>query len=147
MITVIDNMLCFIKTKAIIALFPAGLFVLTDMHREILAIVLWLLIIDTVLGIILAIRKKRFCSYKLVKAIHKLIIYMLALATSYLISCLDLPFLSYFYLYVGAFIAITEALSNFEKLALLGFELPRQLLAKLNIDFKNGDIEKILSKK
>ena len=147
MIEVIDNAIRLIKAKAMIALFPTGLFVLTDMHREILAIILWLLIIDTILGMTLALKNKHFCSYRLVKAIYKFIIYMMALSTAYLVSCLDLPFLSYFYLYVGAFIAITEALSNFEKLALLGLELPRQLLAKLNIDFRDNNIEKILSKK
>lgn len=147
MIGVIDNAIRFIKAKALIALFPTGLFVMTDMHREILAIILWLLIIDTILGMTVAIKKKRFCSYRLVKAIYKFIIYMLALSTAYLVSSLDLPLLSYFYMYVGAFIAITEALSNFEKLALLGFTLPRQLLSKLNVDFKDGNIEKILSKK
>jgi len=137
----------YIKQKILLALFPTGVFIITDMHREILAIVLWLLIIDTILGVIVAIKKKRLCSYKLVKAIHKFIIYMFALSTAYLVSSLELPLLHYFYYYVGSFIAITEAVSNFEKLALLGFQLPKQLLARLNIDFKDNNIEKILSKK
>lgn len=141
--TTINN----IAQKAIIALFPTGLFIISDMHREVLAIVLWLLIIDTLLGIAVALKRKRFCSYRLVKAIYKLLIYMFALSTAFLISMLDLHLLSYFYFYVGAFIAITEAVSNFEKLALLGLQLPKQLLARLNIDFKNENIEKILDKK
>lgn len=143
----IENITKFLEAKIIIALFPTGLFILTDMHREVLAIILWLLIIDTILGMTLAIHKKHFCSYRLVKAVYKFILYMLALATAYLISSLELPLLSYFYFYVGSFIAITEALSNFEKLALLGFQLPKQLLEKLNIDFKDNNIKKILSKK
>ena len=72
---------------------------------------------------------------------------MTALATAYLVSSLKLPLLEYFYLYVGAFISITEAVSNFEKLALLGFQLPKQILSKLNLDFENGNIDKILNKK
>ena len=147
MIQTINNTIGLIKTKALLALFPAGIFIITDVHREILAIVLWLLIIDTVLGVMVAIKTKRFCSYKLVKAIHKFIIYMLALSTAYLVSSLDLPLLHYFYFYVGSFIAITEAVSNFEKMALLGLKVPKQILSKLNIDFKDNNIEKILSKK
>ena len=143
----LNNTLKFIKTKAILALFPTGLFVLTDMHKEIIAIVIWLLILDTLLGVMVAIKKKRLCSYKLVKAVHKLVIYSFTMATAFLVSCLALPLLHYFFLYVGSFIAITEALSNFEKLALLGFNLPKQLLEKLNIDFKNGNIDRILDKK
>lgn len=146
-IMVIQTIMNGIKDKAIIALFPAGLFVLTDLHKEIIAIILWLLIIDTILGVTVALKRKRFCSYRLTKALYKFLTYMIALATAYLVSVLELPFLEYFYLYVGAFITVTEAVSNFEKLALLGFELPKQLLARLNLDFKNENIEKILNKK
>lgn len=148
----IDNMVLeiimkAIKDKALIALFPAGLFVLTEMHQEVIAIVLWLLIIDTILGVTVAIKRKRFCSYRLAKALYKFLLYMMAMATAFFVSQFKLPFLEYFYLYVGAFISLTEALSNFEKLALLGFQLPKQLLARLNIDFENGNIDKILNKK
>ena len=143
----LNNTIKFIETKAVLALFPTGLFVLTNLHKEIIAIVIWLLIIDTLLGVMVAIKTKHFCSYRLIKAIHKLVIYSFAMATAFLVSCLEVPLLHYFFLYVGAFIAITEALSNFEKLALLGFHLPKQLLEKLNVDFKNGNTDKILNKK
>lgn len=136
-----------IGQKAIIALFPTGFFIITGAHKEIIAIILWMLIIDTVLGVTVAVKRKRFCSYILAKAIYKFLLYMFAMATAYLVSCLELPFLGYFYYYVGSFIAITEAVSNFEKLSLLGFQLPRELLSKLNIDFKDGNINKILNKK
>ena len=144
---VIETIMNGIKDKALIALFPAGLFVLTEAHQQVIAIILWLLIIDTILGVTVSLKKKRFCSYRLTKALYKFLLYMMAMATAYLVSSLKLPFLEYFYLYVGAFIAITEALSNFEKLALLGFQVPKQILAKLNIDFENGNIDKILNKK
>ena len=128
--------------KSSIALVPAGLFAITDMHREVLAIVLWLLIIDTFLGIAVAIKYKQLCSRRMARALNKFLLYMFALGTAYLISCLDVPIVSYFYLYIGSFIAITEATSNFEKLSLLGFKLPKKLLSKLNNDFQDIDIMK-----
>lgn len=131
----------FIWSKALLALVPAGIFIITDMHREVLAIVLWLLIIDTLLGLTLAVKYKKVRSGRMNKALCKFLLYMTALSTAYLVSCLDIPMVSYFYLYIGAFISITEAVSNFEKLALLGLKLPSKLLSKLNEDF--NDIDKM----
>lgn len=148
---IIETTLCYLNehsklafSKLAIALVPAGVFVITDMHREVLAIVLWLLIIDTLLGISVAVKYKKVRSSRMIKAIYKFLLYMAALATAYLVSCLDVPMVEYFYLYVGAFIATTEAVSNFEKLSLLGLKLPKELLAKLNSDC--NDIEKMKSR-
>lgn len=143
----ITTILHYVKSKAVLALFPTGFFVLTEMHKEVIAIILWLLIIDTILGAIVAIKKKKFCSYKLTKAIYKFLSYALALATAYFVSLLNLPFLDYFYLYVGSFIAITEAISNFENLALIGFQLPQKMMSKLNSNFRDNKIEDILEKR
>ena len=139
----------FICTKLLLALIPAGIFIITDMHREVLAIVLWLLIIDTFLGLAVAIKYKQVRSNRMVRALHKFLLYMSALVTAYLISCLDIPVAEYFYLYIGAFISITEATSNFEKLSLLGFKLPKKFLSKLNEDFLDADKmkEKWINKK
>lgn len=131
-------------TKLVLALIPAGIFIITDMHREVLAIVLWLLIIDTLLGLAVAVKYKKVRSSRMARALHKFLLYMTALATAYLVSCLDVPVVGYFYLYIGAFISITEATSNFEKLSLLGFKLPNKLLSKLNDDFI--DIDKMKDK-
>jgi phage-related holin len=106
-----------------LALVPAGVFVMTDMHKEVLAVVLWLLIIDTILGLAVAVKYKKVRSARMNKALCKFILYMMALSTAYLVSVLDVPFVEYFYLYIGSFIATTEAISNFEKLSLLGFIL------------------------
>ena len=56
---VIQTIMNGIKDKALIALFPAGLFVLTETHQQIVAIILWLLIIDTILGVAVALKRKR----------------------------------------------------------------------------------------
>ena len=129
----------FLWAKLFIALFPAGIFIITDMHREVLAIVLWLLIIDTVLGLSVAIKYKKVCSSRMARALHKFLLYMLALGTAYLVSCLDIPIAEYTYLYIGSFIAVVEATSNFEKLSLLGLKLPKKLLSKFNEDFSDID--------
>lgn len=147
MIETTSKLLHLIKIELFLALFPTGFFILTNMHLEIIAIILWLLIIDTILGVTVAIKYKKVSSYKMIKAIYKFLLYIFALSTAYLISCLKFPIIDNFYYYVGSFIAVTEALSNFEKLALLGFVLPKKLLSDLNIDFKEENIEKILDKK
>ena len=131
----------FLWSKLLISLLPAGIFIITDTHREVLAIVLWLIIIDTILGVAIAIRFKKVRSSRMIKAIHKFLLYMTALATAYLISCLDVPVVGYFYLYVGAFLATTEGISIFEKLSIFGLNLPKKFLSKLNDDF--NDIEKM----
>lgn len=139
----------FIWSKLLITLLPTGVFIITDTHREILSIVLWLLIIDTFLGLTVAIKYKQVRSNRMARALHKFLLYMSALATAYLISCLDIPVVEYFYLYIGAFISITEATSNFEKLSLLGFKLPKKFLSKLNEDFLDANKmkEKWINKK
>ena len=135
----LHEQLKFITSRFIIALFPTGIFIITDTHREILAIVLWLLIIDTLLGMSVAVKYKKVSSSRMVKAVKKFLLYMATLATAYLVSCLSIPMAEYVYLYVGSFIAVTEAISNFEKLSLLGLKLPKQLLSKLNNDFQDLD--------
>ena len=127
----------FLFSKLMIALVPAGIFVITDMHREVLAVVLWLLIIDTILGITVAVKYKKVRSNRMNKALCKFILYMVALSTAYLVSILDVPFIEY--LYVGSFIATTEAVSNFEKFSILGFKISKELISKLNSDFKDLD--------
>lgn len=130
--------------KFVLALVPAGVFIITDMHREVLAIVLWLLIIDTILGISVAIKYKKISSGRMSRALQKFLLYMSALATAYLVSCLDVPVVGYFYLYVGAFLATTEAVSIFENLAIFGLKLPKKLLIKINDEF--SDVEKMREK-
>lgn len=137
----LNEYLRFVWSKALLALVPAGIFIITDIHREVLAIVLWLLIIDTLLGLALAVKYKKVNSGRMVKALHKFLLYITALTTAYLVSCLDVPVVGYFYLYVGAFISITEATSIFENLAIFGFKLPNKFLSKLNEDF--NDIDKM----
>ncbi|MHA1880048.1 MAG: phage holin family protein [Candidatus Heimdallarchaeota archaeon] len=129
----------FLYSKILIALFPTGFFIITDTHREVLAIVLWLLIIDTFLGLSVAVKYKKVSSSRMIKAVKKFILYIVALATAYLIGCLDIPVVGYTYLYVGSFLATTEAISNFEKLSLLGLKLPKQLLSRLNDNFQDID--------
>ena len=69
----------FIWSKALLALVPAGIFIITDTHREVLAIVLWLLIIDTLLGLAVAVKYKKIRSSRMNKALCKFLLYMMAL--------------------------------------------------------------------
>lgn len=135
MIEALLSGLKYFKYKILLSI-PLGFFVFTEDHQKIITLLICILIIDTILGTIVAIKHKRFASYKMVKFINKIAIYGLALSTAYTVSLLNSYFTSFFY-YVGSYIILTEALSNFEKLALLNFKLPLALIKKLNIDFRN----------
>ena len=154
MIETILNICKYFKYKIMVAI-PCGLFVFTEDHKKIVILLVGILIIDTILGTIVALKYKRFVSYKMIKFSNKIAIYGLTLGTAYLVSLLHIWLGGFFYC-VGSYIIITEALSNFEKVALLGFTLPTKILSKLNVDFdkiykNNGEkkeaTEKILNKK
>lgn len=154
MMETILNICKYFKYKIMVAI-PCGLFVFTDSHKKIICLLVGILIIDTILGSMVAIKYKRFVSYKMMKFSNKLTIYGLTMGTAYIISLLHCWLGGFFYT-IGSYILLTEAISNFEKLALLEFKIPTRILAILNIDFNkiqknNGEkqeaIEKILDKK
>lgn len=143
------NIIRYFKYKIMVAI-PCGLFVFTDDHKKIVILLVGVLIIDTILGTMVAIKHKKFVSYKMMKFSNKIIIYTLTLGTAYFVSLLHI-YLSGFFYCVGSYIILTEALSNFEKIALLGFELPTKILSKLNLDFdkiykNNGEKQKAINK-
>jgi len=141
--------------KLFLAMFPAGFFVITQGQQKIVYILFWIIVIDTILGTMVATKYKIFTSRRMCRLAYKVSLYFFALLTTYLVACISLSFESMFF-YVGSYIIITEAISNFEKLALLGFSLPTQILAKLNKDFwdlkydedkKEEALKRILEKK
>lgn len=110
---------------------PCGLFVFTDSHKRIICILVGILIIDTILGTMVAIKNKKFTSYGMKRFSDKLTVYGLTIGTAYFVSILHIYLLGFFYA-VGSYIILTEALSNFENSAKLGYALPAKILSMLN---------------
>lgn len=61
----------------------------------------------------------------------------MAMASVWVLSSVEPTFLGWTFQGLGVFLILTEVFSNFEKLAILGLEIPTKFLAKLNGDFKD----------
>ena len=97
-----------------------------------------LTIIDTILGVMLAIKYKKFTSYALGrKGSMKLIRYGLAIGTIYLLAVADEKIFGWAVHYITMFFILTEVISNFEKLSLLGLELPTKFMSFINSKYKD----------
>jgi len=98
--------------------------------------IIFIVIIDTILGIWVAVKNRTFRSSKLRGFAYKVGQYGLAMASVWIISAVEPQLFGWVFRYVGLFIIVTEILSNFEKLSLLGFEIPTAFIAKLNDNYK-----------
>ena len=132
---------------------PTGTFFFHEKWWKVILALCFIIIVDTILGIWVAIKYKKFSSWKLGRLASKISRYSLALFTVYFLCVANPTIFSWAFPYVGTFFVLTEVISNFEKLALLGLELPTNFLSKLNSDFKklkdksNSDVaKKILNK-
>lgn len=116
---------------------PCGLFFfLEEWYRTVLCLFL-IIILDTVLGVLVAVKFKKFASYRLGrKAAWKFIRYGLAIMTIYLLSIADKKIFGWTFNYIVIFFILTEVVSNFEKLALLGLKIPTKLMSMLNDKYK-----------
>jgi len=114
---------------------PVGIFVLSEEHYVIIYGLTLMVIIDSILGIWVAITHKVFASNKLRKIAHKISMYFLALSSVWILVCASPELFGWSFNFFGVFLIMTELFSNFEKLALLGLNLPTKLLSKLNNNF------------
>ncbi len=132
----IKSMLNYLWVKVLAAI-PLCFLNFTESNREIIWGIIYIIILDTILGIWTAIKFKRFSSYRMSKFANKVGIYGLAMCSVWVLSAIEPSFFGWSFRYVGLFIILTEVFSNFEKLALLGFKTPTKFLAKLNDKFKD----------
>lgn len=116
---------------------PLGYVILTETHWNIIYGISFMILLDTFLGVWLSIKKRNFSSWRLGRLAGKISKYAIALATVHILSVSSPILFGWTFHYFGVFLILTEALSNFEKLALLGWKSPQFLLAKLNSQFKD----------
>jgi toxin secretion/phage lysis holin len=120
----------------IVSSIPICYLTLSQSDIELLSGLLYILILDTILGVWVGWKYRRLNSRKLSRTATKIGRYGIALMTAWILSVVEPTLFGWFFRYTGIFILLTEVFSNFEKLSLLGFKLPTSLLARLNKDFK-----------
>ena len=126
---------------------PIGLFVLNEQHYLIIYALLFILILDTILGIWVSIRYKVFTSHRLARVTTKLARYTIGLASIWGLVCVSPSIFGWAFNSFGTFFILTEVFSNFEKLSLLGLTLPTKLLSRLNKNFRDYNSEDKVIKK
>jgi toxin secretion/phage lysis holin len=110
------------------------------------AILLVLLIIDTITGVSVAVKQRRFNSKGLSRLINKIATYTAAVITVRLLEIGILPLLETMLLSqtIIAFLQVIEAVSILENLTLLGVPLPRKLIHILLKHLKIPGLEQAL---
>jgi len=119
----------------IILTIPAGIFIIEKEHFTIIYEIIIMTFIDSILGIMVSLKYKVFASHKLRKIAEKTIIYLLALASFWVLDCVSPNIFGWTFYFFGVFLIMTELFSNIEKLSLLGLEIPSKLLSKINKNF------------
>ncbi|MDK2799273.1 MAG: hypothetical protein PWP27_2320 [Clostridiales bacterium] len=109
-------------------------------------ILLALLILDTVTGMVVAIRHRRFSSRGLAKLLKKVIPYTVSIITVRLLEIGMLPLFETTILseVMIAFLQITEAVSILENLTLLGVPIPSNFITILLNHLKIPGLDKVL---
>lgn len=134
-----------------IATVPLCFVTMSVEQKEIIFGIVFILIIDTILGVYVALHHRRFDSHKLRRLTSKIGQYTLAMLSAWVLTAIYPTAFGWVFHGVGIFIILTELLSNFEKLALLGMVVPMGLIAKINKEYEkllndNDHAEAIMEK-
>jgi len=135
---------------------PLSYFTISAEQTLIVTGLAFMVFIDTILGLWVSYKFRIFTSHRLGRIADKISKYFLALASIWILVCVNELLFSWAFQFVGIFLILTELFSNFEKLSLLGLEVPTKFLAKLNKNFheyyfgdsesREGAIKRILDK-
>ena len=135
--------------EKIILTIPACFLSFTQSQTDIMFGIVFIITLDTILGMWVAIKYKLFSSHHLSRVFSKIGTYGIAMMSVWALSAVEPVYFGWVFRYMGVFIIVTEIFSNFEKLALLGFRYPGMILAKLNkqfmqfINIENGQREQM----
>lgn len=123
--------------EKIILAIPACFFTFGIEHLEIIFGILFLFTIDTFLGVWASLKYKVYKSHSMQRAISKFTKYSVAMINAWILTAIYPTLFGWVFVVVGTFIMVTEAMSNMEKLALLGFRVPSWIMAKINDQFND----------
>jgi len=121
--------------EKIIATIPLCFLTFTQSEVDIMYGIIYIIILDTILGVWVACKYRIFSSHHLSRIFNKIGTYGIAMASVWILSAVEHELLGWVFRYLGLFIIVTELFSNMEKLALLGFRYPGAILAKVNSQF------------
>jgi toxin secretion/phage lysis holin len=119
--------------KALLTL-PACFLAFSQDNINIIHGIVYMTIIDTILGVLAGFKHRKLCSNKMARFSVKARNYGFAMASVWVLVAVE-PFFSWTFRAVGIFIIITELFSVFENLSLLGFKIPVKIISKINKDF------------
>lgn len=130
---------------SLLAVAGVELIAITDEHQRAIKALAILMLIDSILGVWTAIKMKRFASWRMGQPMaRKVILYSIAGVSVFAFAGAFDSFFNWAPAYIIMFFSISEILSIFEKLSLLGLQLPIRLVSKLNEAFQKmayGDEE------
>jgi phage-related holin len=115
---------------------PIAAFMFTENQKTVIFGIILVVSLDFVLGSIVALKYKIFHSAAMKRTINKIALYGLAMLNVWILASVDNNF-CFAFKYTGVFIIVTEVISNFEKLALMGFKIPSILIGQINKKFMN----------
>jgi toxin secretion/phage lysis holin len=130
---------------AIIGVAGIELISLTDEHQRVIKALAILVIFDSILGVWTAYKNRRLASWKMGQPMAlKIVLYFFAVVSVLTLAGAFKEAFSWAPTYVAMFFCLSEILSVFEKLSLLGLQLPIRLVSKVNELFEKmtyGDKE------
>jgi hypothetical protein len=129
-----DSFFKYLWVKLLITI-PACFLAFTQSQVDIMFGVIYIVILDTILGMWVALKYRIFSSHQLSRVFNKIGTYGIAMGSVWIIAAVEPVLFGWVFRAVGLFIIVTELFSNFEKLALLGFKIPGRILSKLNRQF------------
>ena len=124
--------------KFILILLPAGFFILTDNQTIMIQSLFWIIVLDTILGTILAIKLKVFSSIGMGRFVQKMLPYSLILITVHLAD-LALTIGDNLLFITAGYLVLREVISNLEKGYMLNVPIPKKLMDLLGMEVE--DIE------
>jgi toxin secretion/phage lysis holin len=98
---------------------------------QILQIVAYIVIIDWILGVAIALKHSKFTSWKLIKTGYKIVFYLLLIVVAHQAQS-NMFFPEWFDDFVEFLVIITEIKSIFENAAMLGFKQAIKVEEKIN---------------
>jgi len=115
--------------------FPMCFLAFAQSQIDVMYAIIIIVILDTILGMWVAVKYQIFSSHFLSRVFTKIGTYGIAMASVWTLAAIEPGTFGWVFRWVGIFIIFTELFSNFEKLALLGMKIPGRILGKLNSQF------------
>lgn len=108
-------------------------FVVTEENAKVVTGLVFIVALDSLLGVAVAIMHRRFASWRMGQMMaRKVILYAFAIASMLILSSSNAGLFFWAPTYLGLFFIVSEVLSVLEKLALMGLNVPLGLVARIN---------------